>query len=114
MYYPTDVAIYKGKLFVADAYNNRVQVFDLKGNSLQIIGAKDGIRVATGIGIAHGQIFVTDFEGNRILIYDLRGRLQQVLDKDFIQPTDIAVAGSKLYVVNYGKNSLSVFSKNRD
>jgi len=38
LYYPTDVKIYRDKIFVADAYNNRVQVFDKTGMSVKIIG----------------------------------------------------------------------------
>jgi len=36
--YPTDVQIFNNAIYVADAYNNRVQVFDRTGKSIAIIG----------------------------------------------------------------------------
>lgn len=109
LYYPTDVAIYGDKIFVADAYNNRVQVFDLKGNSLQIIGDRDNIQTATGIVVKDNRLFVTDFEGNRVLVYNLQGALQQQLTDQLQNPSDVDISGDKLYVVNYGSESIAVF-----
>lgn len=109
LYYPTDVEIYDGKIYVADAYNNRVQVFDQVGNFLQIIGETDGIQVATGIHFANQSLFVTDFEGNRILIYDLNGNLKQILHDYLNQPTDVYIHLDKMFVSNYGSNSILIF-----
>ncbi|VAV82674.1 Cell surface protein, partial [hydrothermal vent metagenome] len=47
LYYPTDVDIKNDLIYVADAYNNRVQVFDFKGNYVRMIGWNEGIKVAT-------------------------------------------------------------------
>jgi len=109
LYYPTDVEIFNDKIFVADAYNNRVQVFDKKGNSLAIIGDKNGINVATGLTLANDRLFVTDFFGNRILVYDLEGNLKQILTEGFDNPTDISVVRNELFVTNYGNHSLAVY-----
>jgi len=86
LYYPTDVELYNDKIFVADAYNNRVQVFDKTGKSIKIIGWQENIDVATGIALNNKRVFVTDFEGNRILIYDLEGNLLQILTDHFNKP----------------------------
>lgn len=109
LYYPTDVEIFDDKIFVADAYNNRVQVFDKKGNSLAIIGDKDGINVATGLTLANAHLFVSDFFGNRVLIYDLGGNLKQILTEGFDKPSDISVFGNELFVANFGNHSLAVY-----
>lgn len=110
LYYPTDVELYNDKIFVADAYNNRVQVFDKTGNSIKIIGWQENIDVATGIAVNNDRVFVTDFEGNRILIYDLEGNLLQILTEHFNKPTDIFVFEGTLYVANYKGQSVSVFT----
>jgi len=112
LYYPTDVVLYQNKVYVADAYNNRVQVFDTEGHSLQMIGEQDGIQAAMGIALENGQLFVTDFEGNRLLVYNLEGELQQQFTSQLQNPSDVALSGNKLYVVNYGGNSIAVFTKN--
>lgn len=109
LYYPTDVEIYDGKIYVADAYNNRAQVFDLGGNSLLTIGESDGIQVATGIHLMDQHIFITDFEGNRILRYDLYGNLKQVLHNKLNKPTDVYIHLDKMFVSNYGSNSFLIF-----
>lgn len=111
LYYPTDVAIYKDLIYVADAYNNRIQVFDKKGKGLRIIGEEDNIQVATGIEVADEQLFVTDFDGDRMLVYDLTGTLIQVLSEHFVKPADISFAEDKIIVVNYSGQTFSIFEK---
>jgi len=109
LYYPTDIAIVYDKIYVADAYNNRVQIFDYEGNSLNIIGNKDKINVATGIEVTDDNIFVTDFEGDRILIYDLEGKLIHIINEHLNKPTEISVSNNKMYVSNYGSGSVAIY-----
>ncbi len=111
LYYPTDVALYENKIFVADAYNNRIQIFDLQGNSLQVIGDKNNIQVAMGLTVNSNELFVVDFDGNRLLIYDFDGNLKQVLNKGLNNPSDVVLVRQRLYIVNYGSNSISVYGK---
>jgi len=111
LYYPTDVQISNDLIYVADAYNNRVQVFDLKGNYVRMIGWNEGIKVATGLKVTDSQVIVADFEGNRVLVYDLNGKLLQILSDKFNQPTDIEIVSNKMYVVNYKGKTVSVFEK---
>ena len=111
LYYPTDVAIKSDLIYVADAYNNRVQVFDLKGNYVRMIGWNENIKVATGLKVTDTQVIIADFEGNRVLIYDLNGNLLQIVSGKFNQPTDIEIVANKMYVVNYKGSLISVFYK---
>ena len=111
LYYPTDVAIKSDLIYVADAYNNRVQVFDLKGNYVRMIGWNENIKVATGLIVTDTQVIIADFEGNRVLIYDLNGNLLQIVSSKFNQPTDIEIVANKMYVVNYKGSLISVFYK---
>jgi len=109
LYYPTDVVLVNDKIYVADAYNNRVQVFDYNGNVLKVIGNKEKINVAMGIEVTDDNIFVTDFEGNRILIYDLDGKLIHIINEHLNKPTEISVSNSRMYVSNYAGSSVSLF-----
>jgi DNA-binding beta-propeller fold protein YncE len=110
LFYPTDVQLVNGLIYVADAYNNRVQVFDYKGNSLQIIGDKEKISVATGIEVSDANIFVTDFGGNRVLIYNMEGDLTAEFNGSFNKPTDITYSNNAIYVTNYDDNTVSVIN----
>ncbi len=109
LYYPTDLKLYGDKIVVADAYNNRVQIFSMDGTFIKVIGWQEKIRVATGLDVFNDQIYVTDYYGNRVLIYDLEGTLINILEVQFNKPTDVLVHSNKMYVANYGENSISVY-----
>ena len=109
LFYPTDLKIYGDKIVVADAYNNRVQIFSLDGAFVKVIGWQEEIRVATGLDVFEDLIYVSDYYGNRVLIYDLEGTLINILEGQFNKPTDVLVHSDKMYVANYGENSISIF-----
>ncbi len=107
--YPIDVTLFEDKIFVADAYNNRVQVFDHSGKVLQVIGWREEIKVAAGLAVGPDRVYVTDFHGNRVLIYNFFGELIKILTTDLDMPTDIFVSSDRMYVANYGGGFITVF-----
>ncbi len=107
--YPTDVQFAHGKMFVADAYNHRVQVFTPQGKHLLTFGEKEKMNAATGIFVSDKNVFVTDFENSRLLIYNLEGQLQGILSETLNKPTDVVQIEDRLYVLNYSGRSVSVF-----
>lgn len=110
-HYPTDVKLFKNQIYVADAYNNRVQVFDHKGIFETIIGEDAGINVASGLDVTENAIAVTDQENNRVLIFDLEGNLVQVLTEKINYPTDVFLNQDELWVANFKTNELTIFQK---
>ncbi|MFT6601285.1 MAG: DNA-binding beta-propeller fold protein YncE [Dokdonia donghaensis] len=110
-YYPTDVHLTESNIWVADAYNNRLQVFDKKGNHLKTIGEDQKMNAATGIFVSDTNAYTTDFENDRVLVFDLEGSLKQVLDTDISKPTDLIIIDEVLYVTNYKGKSLSVYTQ---
>lgn len=110
-YYPTDVHLTESNIWVADAYNNRLQVFDKKGNHLKTIGEDQKMNAATGIFVSDTNAYTTDFEKDRVLVFDLEGSLKQVLDTDISKPTDLIIIDEVLYVTNYKGKSLSVYTQ---
>jgi len=111
LYYPTDVDIKNDLIYVADAYNNRVQVFDFKGNYIRMIGWNESIKVATGLKVTDTEVIIADFDGNRVLVYDLYGKLLQILTDKFNQPTDIEIVGNIMFVINYKGNTIEIYKK---
>ncbi len=109
LYYPTDVEITKEYIYIADAYNNRVEVYNHQGKYVRTIGWQENIKVATGVGLGNQQVFITDFHGSRLLVYDLYGKLLQGVTKNLDNPTEALLVGEKLYVANFRGKSLSVF-----
>ncbi len=110
-YYPTDVQIHDGEIWVADAYNNRVQVFDLMGNHLKVLADKEGINAATGIYVGTEEVYITDFESDRVLIVDKEGKLLQVLQEGIQKPTDVLLLDNRLYIANYKSGQLNTYVK---
>ncbi len=110
-HYPTDVQITDNLIYVADAYNHRVQVFDKKGTWKKTIGTEEKMNAATGIYISDNEIFVTDFENSRLLIYDLNGGLKQILNNGYDNPTDALIVDGKLYVTNFKAKNIVVLNR---
>jgi|TARA_R100000479_G_scaffold168753_1_gene109989 hypothetical protein len=111
---PTDVQITKDTIWVADGYNNRVQVYDKEGKLLNTIGEKENINVAMGLYVSEKELFVTDFENNRVLVYDHKGKLIQELSKDINSPSDVYLRGESLYILNYLASSLVIYEKEKN
>lgn len=110
-HYPTDVKLFKNRIYVADAYNNRVQVFDDKGVFKSIIGADARINVASGLDVNQNTIAVTDQENNRVLLFDFEGNLLQTLTTKINYPTDAFFVGNELWITNFKTNQLTLFKK---
>jgi len=109
-HYPTDIQFANDLIYVADAYNNRIQVFDKSANFKQIIGENDNMNAATGVYVTNQEIAVTDFENNRVLLYNLTGELSQVIEEHLNKPTDAFISSNKLYVANYKNNSVTIYT----
>lgn len=110
-YYPTDVQIAHDKIYVADAYNNRIQVFDTEGNHKMTIGKDEKMNAATGIYVSSSKIFITDFEHDRVLVYDMVGKLQQIISDKLEKPTDILMVDNELWIANYKGKNLIIFGR---
>ena len=108
-YYPTDVQLTDSLIWVADAYNNRVQAFDKKGNFVKMIGQDQKMNAATGLFVSDDEVFVTDFENKRVLVFNHEGVLKQELKDGIIKATDLIVKDSVLYIVNYRSGELVLY-----
>tara|TARA_R110002096_G_scaffold80169_2_gene188029 strand:+ start:1052 stop:1891 length:840 start_codon:yes stop_codon:yes gene_type:complete len=109
LYYPTDVDINNDLIYVADAYNNRVQVFDLKGKFLNDIGNQDRVNVASAVSVNGSYIAIADQENSRVLIYNIDGFLLQILEENINYPTEVLLDKENLYIANFKENTLSVY-----
>lgn len=107
--YPTDVQWLNNKLYVADAYNHRVQVFDGNGKLLHVIGEAEKMNASTGLYVNENYLVVTDFENNRVLTYNETGELKNIIKEYLDKPVDVFIYNNKLYVANYKGKSITVF-----
>jgi len=122
-YYPSRIAIAANNhVYVSDAYNNRVQVFDSEGHFLNSIGGVGlwggRFRVASGLAVAaDGSLFVADFYNNRIQHFDHDGRFLAAwggkgdAPGQFSGPTGLAVnQDGVLYITDWGNHRMQSFS----
>jgi DNA-binding beta-propeller fold protein YncE len=113
-----NLTVAKGELYVADYWNDRIQVFALDGTPRRIIGgtgrgpgrfdAPGGVAVA-----ANGELIVADFHNQRIQRLRPDGgfiaqlgetREQGIGASAFSYPTDVAVGGDGTIFVADGYN----------
>lgn len=121
-YYPAKIAISPdGEVYVSDSYNNRIQVFDQKGQFLRKWGGMGfwGGRFRVASDIAFGpeaQVYVADFYNNRVQVFKADGTyLRQWGEKgasqgQFDGPTGLAVdQQGNIYVVDWGNKRIQKF-----
>ena len=108
-YYPTDVQITDSLIWVADAYNNRVQAFDKSGKYVKMLGQEQKMNAATGIFISESEVLVTDFENDRILVFDHDGNLKQKLKRGVAKATDLLIKDNILHIINYRSGELVLY-----
>jgi len=124
--YPTDVAVAKdGRLFVADGYNDRVQVFAPDGSfshkwggpfAMNINGPFNGwFATVTSIAIGpKGNVFVADFYNHRVQKFTPDGKFLTSFGRhgsgigELTFPIAVAIADDgTVFVADYGNNRIT-------
>lgn len=114
---PADLAADEHNLYVADTWNQRIQVFDHDGNFLYAI-TEPSLSSPRGIFARGGHIYVADTGNGVIRVFDLSGKLEMSLGEKggsepghFIEPVDV-VADSKgnVFATNPGNDRIEVFN----
>ena len=114
--FPTQVVVSSGEVFVLDAGNIRIQVFDVAGHFLRAISLPD-VENRTGLAADdHGNIYVSDPDLNQIQIFSRDGRRLSTFDpttakvENFSHPSAMWVdAGDCLYVVDSQSKRVGLF-----
>ena len=108
--YPTDLNIANDKIWVADAYNNRIQVFDMDGNFEMSFGEDEKMNAATGIYVDDSDVYVTDFENSRVFQYDQEGTMVAEINTGLNKPTDVIINKGEMWILNYGGKYISRYT----
>jgi DNA-binding beta-propeller fold protein YncE len=115
--------VYEGKLYMAEAGNHRVNVFDLQGNFLFMFGGSGTepgkINVAEAAKVnSQGKVYVTDLKNDRIQVFNHDGTFIKLWGKtgsapgDFKTPAGLAIdKHDNIYVTEIGNDRVQVFDK---
>jgi DNA-binding beta-propeller fold protein YncE len=113
---PHDLAAADGALYVADTWNQRIQVLDWNGTFLFQIKDTPALASPRGIFARHGRIYLADSGNSVARVFDRSGKLLLNLGEkgsgpgQLSEPVDV-VADSKgrIYVLNSGNNRMEIF-----
>lgn len=112
---PYGVAMFGGKIFVADSRAPGIAEFDLKQRKFSVMSGAGAGRMQRPINLAidtDGTKFVADIERNQVLVYDRADRfLAAYFTKGEYKPVDVAIVGERLYVVDLGGHQVLVLDK---
>jgi len=107
---PYGVAVYQGKVYVADTVQRVVLVFDVPGKDFKIIGQEGVGQLVKPIGVAidrnSGTLYVADNTAKRVVVFDKDGNYLRAIGgpEYFRRPSGVTVSpdGAQIYVVDTG------------
>ena len=119
--FPTQVVVADSELFVLDAGNTRIQVFDTGGHFLRALNLGYADR-HTGLAVdKRGNIYISDSSLNEIQVLGHEGQtlytfeLTTIKGANFGHPSGMWVdAGSSIYVVDSQSNCIGLFQINAE
>ncbi len=109
---PTGIAVAGAEVFVADARNGRIQVFDFDGNFRRQFGkpgtALGDLKRPMNLRIANGELYVAEYWNDRIQVFGLDGTARRIIGGSgsapgrFNAPGGVAVAANgDLFVADF-------------
>lgn len=114
---PHDLAADDQFLYVADTWNNRVQVFDWNGMFVSEIKGPPALQTPRGIFARDGKVYVADSGHGVIQVFEPSGKhlltMGQPHDSEpghLIEPIDVvADATGRVFATNPGNNRIEIF-----
>ena len=116
---PCGIAIHykNGNVYIADANNQRVQVFSCNGDYLFMFSER--MNAPFGICISQNNVFVTQYHGNRIAMYVLEGKLIKSVGSEgngeaqFNNPRglDVSDRTNNIYVCDFNNHRIQILTE---
>ena len=120
--------IHDGLLYMPEAGNHRVNVFDLEGNFIALFGEGGNTEPDSAEGLLNnpeaakvngeGRVYVSDLKNDRVQVFDLDGNFLFGWGKtgsgpgEFIAPAGLAIdKDDNVYIAEIGNNRVQVFDK---
>jgi ABC-type multidrug transport system ATPase subunit len=112
---PSGMLWHDGRIYVVDAFNNRIQVFAEDGTFQKVLGGEEGaLHYPYDIGLgAEGELFVVEYAAGRVSKFDRDGNLLGRCgrngsgEREFITPWGLAVdRQSRVFVADTGNRRI--------
>ncbi len=120
--------IYNGRLYMPEAGNHRVNIFDLDGTFIAHFGDGGNVTPDSAVGLLNNpeaakissdeKIYVSDLKNDRVQVYDLDGKFLFTWGKtgsgpgEFKAPAGLAIdKNDNIYIAEIGNNRVQVFDK---
>ena len=104
-------------VYVANADNERVEVFKEDGSFVRQIGVGQ-LKSPYNVTIYGDRLYVPDLANNRVFTFNTSGELTQTIGEpgegpgQFKGPTAVAVYNNELFITDYSNHRVQVFSVN--
>ncbi len=112
---PYGVAMFEGKIYVADSRAPGLAVFDLVQKKFSLVTGSGNSRMKRPINVTidtDGTKYVTDTGRDQVLIFDREDRFVATYGTEGqFKPVDTAIMGERLYVVDIGHHQVHVLEK---
>ncbi|MCX7148469.1 MAG: hypothetical protein NTY05_03505 [Rhodocyclales bacterium] len=112
---PYGIALYGGKLYVADTGAGGLAIFDLAQQRFSFVTGIGAGRIKRPINIridADGTKYITDTGRDQVLVYDRDDRFVRAYGVEGqFRPVDLAIAGNRLYVADILHHQIQVLEK---
>lgn len=112
---PYGIALYQGKLYVADTGAGGLAIFDLAQQRFSFVTGTGAGRIKRPINIridTDGTRYVTDTGRDQVLVYDRDDRFVRAFGVEGqFRPVDLAISGDRLYVADILHHQIQVLEK---
>jgi len=107
---PYGVALFDGKLYVADTRGGGYAIFDLREHTFRAVGGfKKPINITFD---AKGNKYITDTVLDQVIVYGPGdNRIQAFGETGEMKPGDVAILGNKLFVTDLKNHQIQVLDK---
>lgn len=95
---PNFVTVFQSEIYVSDAQNGLIRVYDYNGNYLREFG-KGQFVVPKSIVFYNNEIYVVDIKKNVIKVFDMQGKYLRDWGKP-ARPTDLLIKDNIFYVLD--------------
>ncbi len=112
---PYGIAIHQGRIYVCDAMLPGIEIVDLARRTFEYFVPRGEGRLRKPINCAvdreDGRLYVADTERRQVVVFDAQGAYLYAIGGPGDRPTDVAVAGDRIWVADMDARQVRVYDK---